>query len=80
MGLFTFKKIIIPSGETQELTAYESWTVRWLSRHGYYSSDTRTEVEVFTNEEDANAFAEELRNAFKLIKHTSGITVKVEKN
>jgi hypothetical protein len=36
-------------------------------------------MEVFSSEEDAKYFAESLSAAFKLIRHTSGIEVKMEK-
>ncbi len=74
------KKLFVPSGQKQELTAYETWSVRWRSRYGEYGSDTQDEMEVFTTKEDANKFATELREAFKLIKHTSGTRVEVSKN
>lgn len=74
------KKIFVPSGEKQELTAYETWSVRWRSRYGEYYGHTQDEMEVFTTKEDAEKFATELRAAFKLIKHTSGCRVKVSKN
>lgn len=48
-----FKKIMIPSGEQSELLAYESWSVRWTSRNGEYSTNTRPESEVFTSKADA---------------------------
>lgn len=76
----TFKKIFFPSGEQTEAIAYESWTVRWYSRYGQFSSETRQECEVFTNKADADAFAEQLRLAFKLVRHTSGNQVVVEEN
>ena len=41
----TFKKIFFPSGEQTEAIAYESWTVRWYSRYGQFSSETRQECE-----------------------------------
>jgi hypothetical protein len=34
---------------------------------------------VFLNEEDAKKFANQLKDAFKLLKFTSGISVSVEK-
>lgn len=78
MGIF--KKLFVPKGEKQELTAYETWSVRWYSRYGGFSGDTKPEMELFTNKEDADKFAEELRAAYKLIRHTSGTQVKVSKN
>lgn len=75
-----FKKILVPSKQNQELTAYETWAVRWRSRNGRYSSDIRDEMELFTSKEDAEKFATALREAFKLIRHTSGDKVEVSKN
>lgn len=74
------KKLFVPSGQKQELTAYEIYSVRWRSRQGQYRSDTQDEMEIFTTKEDAEKFATELRNAFKLIKHSSGTRVEVSKN
>ena len=75
-----FKKLFAPSGEKKELTAIENWSVRWSSRYGSYSCDTRNECEFFTSKEDAEHFAEQLRDAYKLIKHTSGTSVSVERS
>ena len=75
-----FKKILIPSRAKQELTAYESWVVRWTSRTGPFSGDGRPEAEVFTTEEDANIFAKQLKEAFRLIRYDKLDNVKVEKN
>jgi len=58
---------------------FETWEVRWDSRHGSYSSDTRPEVRSFPVREDANAFAKALKDAFNLIKHTSGRCISVSK-
>jgi hypothetical protein len=74
------KKILAPSGQQQELEAYETWIVRWESRYGECSFETQPEMEVFTSKEDAEKFAVELRNAFKLIRHTSGTDVNLRKN
>ncbi len=75
-----FKKLIIRNKETQELTAYERWSVKWQGRYGEYSSDTQNEMEFFTTKEDAERFATELREAFKLLKHTSNTKVVVNKS
>jgi len=74
-----FKKLFIPTGVKQELASYENWSVRWLSRNGQYIGDTQKEAEFFTSKEDAEMFANELKEAFKLIKHTSGTKVEVVK-
>jgi hypothetical protein len=75
-----FKWLSIPSGEKVDVRAYKTWVVRWYSRHGQFAGDTQPEAEIFTTKEDAEKYAQELREAFKLVRHTSGILVKVEDN
>lgn len=74
-----FKKLIdAPSGDKVQLEGIRTYTVRWTSRHGTFSCDVRPEVQMFTNIEDAEHFAQVLRDAFNLIRHTAGNVVKVE--
>ena len=75
-----FKKLFAPTGENKELTTIQTWSVRWYSRYGAYSTDTRKECEVFISKEDAEHFAGQLKAAFKLIKHTSGTYITIEKS
>jgi hypothetical protein len=75
-----FKKLTVPlTNKTKEVEAVQLWEVRWTSRHGEYSSDTRPEMEAFTSPEAAHEFADALKNAFKLLRHTSGDTIVVRK-
>lgn len=60
--------------------AHSSLVVRWESRHGEFHGDTKPEVEIFPLKEDAEAFAESLRNAFRLIRHKSGTKVTISEN
>ena len=82
-----FKKLLIPSGEKTTVVAYKSWTVRWnkLNTYGYssggFSFNPAPECEIFPSEIDANKFAKQLREAFKLLKVTGDFAkVKVEEN
>jgi hypothetical protein len=79
--MFWFKKkLVVPqSNETVEKDVVQLWRVDWESRYGSFSNNTKKETEVFTSEEDAKAFKLSLENAFKLIKHTSGNQVSIEK-
>jgi len=80
MHLWTYKKTTVPkTNETKEVDAVQLWIVKWLSRYDQYSSSTKTEFEAFTDENKANEFAQSLRNAFKLIRHTSDTNVIVYK-
>ena len=55
----------------------EVWEVRWASRYGSYSSQTRPEMEIFDSKEDANTFADALKECFKLLRY-KGDETKVE--
>lgn len=80
MFSFLKKKVNIPTAEEKTIEAAETWRVSWIGRYGRFAHDTRLESEFFFSEEDANDFANSLRNAFKLIRHSSEDTVSVEKN
>lgn len=41
MGLFSTKKIKIPTPQKEVVTVLESWTVRWRSRDGEYTPSVR---------------------------------------
>ena len=53
------------SGDITEL-----WQVRWVSRHGEFSGDVRTETELFYTKEAAEEFRRKLEQAFLLIRST----------
>jgi len=75
-----FKKLFIPTKQKNQLKSYKSWVVRWKSRQGEFQSNTQNECEIFTTKKDAVLFANQLKNAFKLIRHSSGNEVTVYKN
>ena len=75
-----FKKLSVPkTNETVQKETLVLWVVSWQSRQGAYSSDISKEFEAFSSEEDAKEFKISLENAFKLIRHTSGTKVTIEK-
>lgn len=76
MSLF---KLFFRDKQEVSVDAKVCWEVRWTSRYGEYSRETKPELRVFTSEEDANEFKDALVDAFKLIKHTSGTKVKIKK-
>lgn len=67
------------TNETKTVDAVELWYVEWTSRYDKYCNDTQKEFEAFPSKEDAENFAESLRQAFKLIRHTSQTRVSVYK-
>ncbi len=48
----------------------DTWVVRWHARYGSFSSETKEQVQVFTDYDDAVAFRHDLERATKLLKHT----------
>jgi hypothetical protein len=71
---------IIDGTQIEYKSSRESWLVRWRSRHGDFSCDTKDEVEIFLSEEEARFFKLQLELAFKLLKYTNGTKVTMEKN
>ena len=77
-AFFTKKKLKVPtSNELKRVDAVKLWIVTWYSRNGQYSSDIVKEYEAFTSEEAATEFAESLKNAYALLRHTSGTGINV---
>lgn len=78
--MFSFKKAkteVPTSIEVEELDSAQLWRVDWTSRHGPWSYSVQEESEIFLVEGDAKKFAESLRGAFKLVRHTAeGCSVK----
>lgn len=75
-----FKWLTRPkSNETEQTQAVQMWEVRWRSRNGEFSCDTQPELEAFTSWDAAEEFATALRNAYALVRTTSGTTVTVTK-
>lgn len=63
------KKIFFPTGKKKQVDGLRSWTVRWTSyRRRYLIADLQEEAEVFVNLKDAEAFKEQLEDAFKFTK------------
>lgn len=66
------KKIECPKSDTLEsLRAVQLTYVSWYKRTGDYYHNIEKCVEAFPSEDDAEKFAESLRCAFKLIRHTA---------
>lgn len=61
----------------EEINTVKLYYVSWFSRYGKFCADTEKEIEAFTSLEDAEAFAKDLENAFKILRHTSGTEIKV---
>lgn len=65
---------------TRELhTGIDTWVVEWTSRVGRYYTDEKQRYQAFTDKDEAEAFAEDIRRAHKLIGNTYGTEVYVRK-
>lgn len=71
---------IFKKGSEQLTSGVDTWTVEWTSRHGRYSTDTKQRFQAFTNEKEANDFADSIRRAHELIGNTIDTNVYVYKN
>lgn len=71
---------IFKKGSEQLSSGVETWTVEWTSRHGEYHGETKQRFQAFTDEKEANDFADSIRRAHELIGNTSGTRVYVYKN
>lgn len=72
---------IFKKGHTTLTTDMETWVVRWNKKYGEFSGDYREVAQFFASKDEAEAFADSLRRAIKLLGHTcSTLTwVKCEK-
>jgi hypothetical protein len=61
---------IFKKGHETLTTDIETWVVRWNKRHGEYSADYKEVAQFFSNKEEAEAFADSLRRAIKLLGHS----------
>ena len=85
MWPFKTRTITVPaSNESREVEAIELWYVRWKRNVALFDKDSelgRFErcVEAFADEGVANAFAESLRQANRMLRHTCCTEVTVDK-
>jgi hypothetical protein len=57
----------------------EVWVVSWVARYGDYSTDTKRVYKAFLSKEDAEAFANSLYAAQRLLQSTNDLGVRIEK-
>ena len=74
-----FKNIFFRNEQQMSVSVVDCWEVRWQSRYGKWDHEVRDEVRIFISHSEAISFEEALRDAFKLVKHTSGNQVSIEK-
>jgi hypothetical protein len=62
---------IFKKGHETLTTDMETWVVRWNKRYGSFNDDYEEVAQFFTNKDEAEAFADSLQRAVKLLGHTS---------
>lgn len=70
-SLFEFK-------ETRKVECAKVWMVSWDARYGSYNGDWKRVSKAFLNENDAEAFAQLLKDAQKLLQIRENLCIKVE--
>lgn len=73
------RKIFFRGEQQTSVNVAICWEVRWKSRYGAFGHQTKPEVRVFPSKSEAVEFERALRDAFKLIKHTSGNYIELKK-
>lgn len=63
----------------KEAKGAEVWIVSWEARFGDYKGDTKRVAKAFLLEEDAEQFAQSLKDANKLLQNTNGICLTIKK-
>lgn len=77
--MISLKKLLIPSG-SKEIDAAKTWSVRWRSYKHDLDFDGTEYVEVFVTKQEADEFADSIKNAFAIIKQRSNTEVSVVAN
>lgn len=70
---------IFKEGTRQLTTGVDTWVVEWTRRYGRFNGETEQCYQAFTDKDEAEVFAEEIRRANRLIGNTSQIDVFVKK-
>jgi len=73
----TYLKKLFKMEQVKEVAAVKVWVIEWTSRNGSYAGNVEQQFQAFFTKDDAEMFAQSLRDAFNLIKHTSGNEVEV---
>lgn len=71
---------IFKSGTRTLKSGVDTWIVEWTRRYGEFYFDTEQCYQAFTNEKEANEFADSIKRAHKLIGNSSGTKVTVKKH
>jgi hypothetical protein len=59
-------KLLIPTGQTKEISELESWTVAWEVKTGWTDA-TKKMQKVFIKKDEAKEFEENLKNSANFI-------------
>ena len=71
-SIFEVKKV-------KEVECVEIYSVSWLSRFGEFHSDTKMSYKAFLTKADAEAFAQSLEDAHRLLQNTNSIQITITK-
>ena len=64
--------------ETRQVECAKVWMVSWDARYGSYSGETKRASKAFLNENDAQDFAQSLKDAQKLLQYKEYLGINVE--
>jgi hypothetical protein len=64
--------------ETREVECAKVWMVSWDARYRSFHGDWKKVSKAFLNENDAQAFAQSLKDAQKLLQYKEHLGIKIE--
>lgn len=80
MNIVKYVTSLFEVKETREVECAKVWMVSWDARYGSYSGDWKRVSKAFLNENDAQDFAQSLKDAQKLLQIKENLWIKVEEH
>jgi len=78
MNIVKYVASLFEVKETREVECAKVWMVSWDARYGFYSGDWKRVSKAFFNENDAQDFAQSLKDAQKLLQIKENLRIEVE--
>lgn len=80
MNIVKYVTSLFEVKETREVECAKAWMVSWDARYGSYSGDWKRVSKAFLNQDDAEAFAQSLKDAQKLLQIKESLRIVVEEH
>lgn len=78
MKIISKLNAIFKLSKVKDAEGAKVWMVSWDARYGEFSGEKERVAKAFLNYEDAEAFADSLKEAKKLLKYTERINITIK--